>query len=48
MAQSVQAEASAYVTTKIYTIFTTDNKEKKALKEKILAENMKKLETLSV
>jgi hypothetical protein len=47
VAQTVQAEASAYVTAKINTIFTTDNKEKKALKEKILAENMKKLESLS-
>jgi hypothetical protein len=46
IAQSVQAEASSFVTGKINEIFTTDHKSKKALKEKVLAENMKKLESL--
>lgn len=46
IAQSVQLEATSFITAKIYEIFTSDNKEKKSLKEKILVENMKKLETL--
>jgi hypothetical protein len=46
IAQSVQSEASSFVTAKINEIFTTENKNKKSLKEKVLAENMKKLESL--
>jgi hypothetical protein len=42
----VQADASSYVTNKVYSIFTTEHKDKKALKEKILSENIAKLETL--
>jgi hypothetical protein len=46
IAQSVQLEASTFVTSKIYEVFTTENKAQKSLKEKILVENMKKLESL--
>jgi hypothetical protein len=46
VAGKVQADASAFVTGKILSIFTTDSKEKKALKEKFLAENIIKLELL--
>jgi hypothetical protein len=46
ISQSVQIEASLFVGEQINAIFTTDNKEKKALKEKVLAENIKKLESL--
>ena len=46
VAGKVQADASAFVTGKILSIFTTDSKEKKALKEKFLAENITKLESL--
>lgn len=46
IAQSVQLEAASFVTSKIQDIFTTDNKDNKSLKEKILVENMKKLESL--
>lgn len=42
----VQVDATAHVTTKVLSIFTTENSEKKALKEKILAENIARLETL--
>ena len=46
VAGKVQAEASTFVTEKILAIFTTDSKEQKALKEKFLAENIAKLESL--
>jgi len=46
IAAQVQAEATAHVTGKVLEIFTTDHKDKKSLKEKILAENIAKLETL--
>jgi hypothetical protein len=42
----VQADATSYVTSKVLNIFTTDHADKKALKEKILAENIAKLEAL--
>ena len=42
----VQQEASSIITKRIYEVFTTDNKNKQSLKEKILAENMSKLEKL--
>ena len=42
----VQVDATAHVTAKVLSIFTTENSEKKALKEKILAENIARLETL--
>jgi hypothetical protein len=42
----VQSDATSYVTGKVLEIFTTDHKDKKALKEKILAENITKLESL--
>ena len=44
--QNVQIDASNYISSKILEIFTTDHKDKKSLKEKILAENIAKLETL--
>jgi len=46
IAFKVQSEASTYVTAKIESIFTTEHKDKKALKEKFLAENIAKLESL--
>ena len=42
----VQSESSEIITAKILDIFTTDNKQKGALKEKILTENLLKLESL--
>ena len=42
----VQQEASSIITKRIYEVFITDNKNKQSLKEKILAENMSKLEKL--
>ena len=42
----VQSESSDIITKKIRTIFETDNKQKGALKEKILTENLAKLESL--
>jgi hypothetical protein len=46
IASSVQAEASAFVTKSVLEIFTTDHKDKKALKETILTENISKLESM--
>lgn len=42
----VQVDATSHVASKVLSIFTTENSEKKALKEKILAENIAKLEAL--
>lgn len=41
----VQTESSEIITAKILSIFTTDNKQKASLKEKILTENLSKLES---
>lgn len=46
IALKVQADASTYVTEKIHSIFVTENKEKQALKEKFLTENITKLQSL--
>lgn len=46
IALKVQFDASAHITSKIEAIFTTENKNKQGLKEKFLAENIAKLETL--
>ena len=46
IASNVQAEATTLITQKVLDIFTTDNKDKKALKEKVLTENISKLESI--
>jgi len=46
IAAQVQADATAHVTSKVLEIFTTEHKDKKSLKEKILAENIAKLESI--
>jgi hypothetical protein len=46
ISMKVQSEASTHITAKIESIFATDNAQSKAIKEKFLVENMKKLETL--
>jgi len=46
IASQVQAEATAHVTSKVLAIFTTEHKDKKSLKETILAENIAKLESI--
>ena len=42
----VQADACKIITDKIYSVFTTDNKDKQSLKAKILDENMSRLEKM--
>jgi hypothetical protein len=42
----VQAEATAFVTNSVLEVFTTENKNKDALKAKVLTENLAKLEKL--
>ena len=46
IASNVQEEASTLITQKVRNIFTTDHKDKKALKEKVLLENISKLESI--
>ena len=46
IAAQVQMRASEAITKNVLEIFTTDHKDKKALKEKILAENISKLESM--
>ena len=46
IASNVQSEASSVITQKVLDIFTTDHKDKKALKEKVLSENISKLESI--
>lgn len=46
IASSVQSEASSVITSRVLEIFTTDHKDKKALKEKVLEENISKLESI--
>jgi len=46
IASNVQEEASTVITQKVLNIFTTDHKDKKALKEKVLSENISKLESI--
>ena len=46
IAAQVQMQASEAITKNVLEIFTTDHKDKKALKEKILAENISKLESM--
>ena len=46
IAVKVQEDASVYVTNKVKDLFITGNANTKALKEKFLAENMSKLESL--
>lgn len=46
IASQVQAQASAVITQRVLDIFTTENKDSKALKEKVLAENISKLESM--
>jgi hypothetical protein len=43
---SIQKTACNVITQKVYDVFLTDNKDKKAIKERILAENMAKLENM--
>jgi len=43
---SIQNTACNVITQKVYDVFLTENKDKKALKERILAENMAKLENI--
>ena len=42
----VQSDACKIITDKIYSVFTTDNKDKQSLKAKILDENMSRLEKM--
>jgi len=46
ISMKVQTDASSHITAKIEAIFASDNAQSKSIKEKFLAENMKKLETL--
>merc|ERR1712072_1410408 len=46
IASNVQSEASSVITQKVLDIFTTDHQDKKALKEKVLSENISKLESI--
>jgi hypothetical protein len=46
IASNVQVEASSVITQRVLDIFTTDHKDKKALKEKVLSENISKLESI--